>query len=139
VGNSIQFTGRTPSDVALPVGFEDQLFARLVSPSNQTIPSTFTWEALTPEIATIDANGVMHAVAVGSATFRATSAVDGTTDTWTLPTIVAVASTTAQYANNTEFGEPMDADPTDDWIIERPQYTSSWNPNRGAPNWVAYE
>lgn len=139
VGNSIQFTGRTPSDVALPVGFEDQLFARLVSPSNTTVPSSFTWEALTPDVATIDARGVIHGVAAGSATFRATAAADGTTDTWTLPVTVAVASTTAQYGNNTEFGEPLDSDPTDDWIIERPQYTSSWNPNRGSPNWVSYE
>jgi DNA/RNA endonuclease G (NUC1) len=139
VGNDIQFSGRTPSDVALPVGFEDQLFARLVSPSNTTVPSTFTWEALTPDIATIDEKGVIRALAVGNATFRATAAFDGTTETWTLPTVVAVPSTTAQYGNNTEFGEPADADPTDDFIVERPQYTSSWNPNRGAPNWVAYD
>ncbi|HUQ09404.1 MAG TPA: DNA/RNA non-specific endonuclease [Steroidobacteraceae bacterium] len=139
VGNSIQFTGRTPSDVALPVGFEDQLFARLVSPSSTTVPSAFTWEALTPDVATIDARGVIHGVAAGSATFRATAATDGTTDTWTLPVTVAIPSATAQYANNTEFGEPLDSDPTDDWIIERPQYTSSWNPNRGSPNWVSYE
>jgi endonuclease G len=139
VGNTIQFTGRTPGDVPLPVGFEDQLFGRLASPTNQTIPSTFTWEALTPEIATIDARGVIRALTVGNATFRATAAFDGTTATWTLPTRIAVASTTAQYANNAEFGEPVDSDPTDDLIIERPQYTSSWNPNRGSPNWVAYE
>ncbi|HEX6637624.1 MAG TPA: DNA/RNA non-specific endonuclease [Steroidobacteraceae bacterium] len=137
--NDIVFSGRLPSDVALPVGFEDQLFARLVGAGNTTIPSTFTWEALNPDVATIDARGVVHAVAPGNATFRATADVDGTTGTWTLPMTVAVASTSAQYANNTEFGEPMDADPSDDWIIERPQYTSSWNPNRGSPNWVAYE
>jgi DNA/RNA endonuclease G (NUC1)/uncharacterized protein YjdB len=139
VGNTIQFSGRVPSDVPLPVGFEDQLFARLVNPSNQTVPSTFTWEALTPDIATIDANGVFHAVSVGDATFRATADFDGTTDTWTLTTRVAMAGTSAQYANNTEFGEPQDSDPSDDFIIERPQFTSSWNPNRGSPNWVAYE
>ena len=138
-GNTIQFTGRVPSDVPLPVGFEDQLFARLVGAGNTTVPSTFTWSAETPDIATIDANGVIHALAAGNATFRATAVADGTTATWTLPTRVAVASTTAQYGNNTEFGEPQDADPTDDFIIERPQFTSSWNPNRGAPNWVAYE
>ncbi len=44
------------------------------------------------------------------------------------PSRVAVASATAQYANNTEFGEPMDSDPTDDWIIERPQYTQLVEP-----------
>jgi DNA/RNA endonuclease G (NUC1) len=137
--NTIQFSGRAPSDVPLPVGFEDQLFARLVNSSNQTVPSSFTWLSETPDIASIDANGVIHALAAGNATFRATAAADGTTATWTLPTRVAVASTTAQYANNAEFGEPGDSDPTDDFIIERPQFTSSWNPNRGSPNWVAYE
>ena len=137
--NTVQITGRTPGDVPLPVGFEDQLFGRLASPSNQTIPSTFTWEALTPDVATIDARGVIRALAVGSASFRATAVFDGTTATLTLPTTIAVASATAQYANNAEFGEPVDADPTDDLIIIRPQFTSSWNPNRGSPNWVAYE
>jgi DNA/RNA endonuclease G (NUC1) len=135
---TLQFSGRTLGDVPLPVGFEDQLFARLVNGLNQNVPATFTWEALTPDIATIDANGVIHALAAGNATFRATASVDGVTGTTTLPMHVAVASTTAQYANNTEFGEPTDADPVDDFIIERPQFTSSWNPNRGAPNWVGY-
>ncbi len=139
VANSIQFSGRVPSDPALPVGFEDQLFATLRDSNGATLTSTFTWDALNPDIATIDQNGVVHALAAGSATFRATAALDGTVGTWTLPTRVALASTTAQYANNTEFGEPQDSDPADDLIIERPQFTSSWNPNRGSPNWVAYE
>jgi DNA/RNA endonuclease G (NUC1) len=138
-GNTIQFSGRTPSDVPLPVGFEDQLFARLVSPENQTVPSAFTWVSETPAIATIDQDGVIHALAAGTATFRVTAAVDGTSATWTLPTRIAVASSTAQYGNHTEFGEPQDSNPADDFIIERPQFTSSWNPNRGSPNWVAYE
>jgi DNA/RNA endonuclease G (NUC1) len=137
-GNTLQFSGRTPTDVPLPVGFEDQLFARLVAPGNVTVESEFIWESLTPAVATIDARGVIRALAAGEATFQATAMADGTTATWTLPTRVAVASTSAQYGNNTEFGEPLDADPTDDYIIERPQFTSSWNPNRGAPNWVAY-
>jgi endonuclease G len=74
----------------------------------------------------------------GSATFRATAA-DGTTATFTLPTRIAVASTTASYGNNAEFGEPSDADPSDDYIVHHEQYTSSYNVNRGAPNWVAYD
>ena len=138
VTTSLQFSGRAISDPALPVGFEDQLFATLRDSLGNTIPTTITWEAVTPDVATIDQDGVIHALAVGSATFRATAA-EGTTATYTLPTRVAVASATAQYANNTEFGEPQDDDPTDDMIIERPQFTSSWNPNRGSPNWVAYE
>ena len=81
---------------------------------------------------------MLHSLAAGTATVRATAA-DGTTATYSLPTHVALASSTAQYANNAEFGEPVDADPSDDFILRHPQFTSSYNPNRGSPNWVAYE
>jgi uncharacterized protein YjdB len=138
VSNSISFTGRLASDPALPIGFEDQLFATERDASNNTINTTFTWAAVTPALASIDANGVMHALAEGTATFRAT-ATDGTTATFSLPMAFATASTTAAYGNNTEFGDPTDADPSDDFIIRRPQYTTSYNKNRGTPNWVAYD
>ena len=136
--STITFTGRLPTDPALPVGFEDQLFATLHDATGATVPSTFVWVAETPAIATIDANGVMHALAAGSATFRATAA-DGTSATYTLPTIVATASSTAVYGNNTEFGQPTDADASDDFIVARTEYTTSFNRNRGTPNWVSYD
>jgi DNA/RNA endonuclease G (NUC1) len=135
---SIFFSGRVPSDVALPVGFQDQLFASLQDASGNTIATTFTWTSETPSIATIDSTGVFTALAAGSATFRATAAT-GATGTWTLPTTVATASATAMYAGNTEFGVPSDADNTDDFIIVHPEYTSSFNKNRGTPNWVSYD
>ncbi|MGE5749659.1 MAG: DNA/RNA non-specific endonuclease [Gemmatimonas sp.] len=135
---SIFFSGRVPSDVALPVGFQDQLFASLQDVSGNSLPATFTWTSETPSIATIDADGVFTALDSGSATFRATSNT-GATATWTLPTTIAKASTTANYAGNTEFGVPADADNTDDFIIVHPEYTSSFNKNRGTPNWVSYD
>jgi DNA/RNA endonuclease G (NUC1) len=135
---TIVITGRDPNDdVPLPVGYEDQIFAQLRE-NGANVPSTFTWTSETPDIATIDADGVFRALAVGSARFRATAA-DGTTSTITLPTRIAVASATALYANNAEFGEPSDADPSDDLIVRRPQFTSSYSPVRNSPNWVAYE
>ena len=106
VGNSLSFTGRLSTDPALPVGYEDQLFATLRDPSNVTIPTTITWSTDTPTIASIDANGVMHALSAGTAILRATAA-EGTTATYSLPTSVAVASGVA-YPGNTEFGEPAD-------------------------------
>jgi DNA/RNA endonuclease G (NUC1) len=135
--NTLSFSGRAASDPPLPVGFEDQLFATLRGPGNVEIPTSISWNSDTPAIATIDANGVMHALAAGTAVLRATAS-DGTTATYSLPTRAAVASVTAQYAGNTEFGEPVDGDPSDDFIVRHEQYTSSYNPNRGAPNWVAY-
>jgi len=135
---AFSFTGRLTSDPPLPIGFEDQLFATLRDGSGNTITTTFTWKSETPALATIDANGVMHALAEGTAIFRATAA-EGTTATFSLPMAVATASTTAAYGNNTEFGDPTDADATDDFIVRRPQYTTSFNKNRGTPNWVSYD
>jgi len=135
--NTLQFSGRLGTDPALPVGYEDQLFARLVAPGNVTVPTTITWTSEAPAVASIDAKGVMHALAAGTATFRATAA-DGTTATYSLPMSVAVASGVT-YPGNTEFGEPTDADPSDDFIVRHEQFTASYNPNRGSPNWVSYD
>ncbi|HMI55630.1 MAG TPA: DNA/RNA non-specific endonuclease, partial [Gemmatimonadaceae bacterium] len=135
----ITFSGREPiSDPALPVGFEDQLFATLVDLSGATVPTTFTWSSDTPELASIDQNGVMHSAAAGQAIFRATAG-NGTTGTYALPTIVATLGGTADYRGNAEFGVPTDADASDDFIITRDQYTISYSQARNTPNWVSYE
>jgi DNA/RNA endonuclease G (NUC1) len=132
----LTFRGREATDPPLPIGMEDQLFAVLMVGGVET-PTTITWAAETPSIATVDERGVIRAVGVGTAIFRATAA-DGTTRTYSLPTRVATMSATAQYGHNTEFGEPADANAADDFIIRRAQYTSSFNPTRNIPNWVAY-
>ena len=137
-GIAVAITGRTSSDVPLPVGFQDQLFARLADANNQTLPTSFVWTSDTPTVASVDQNGVFTALAAGSAILRAT-AEDGTSGTITLPTQVAVASATAVYEGNAEFGEPVDGDASDDFIVRYPQYTASYNQNRGTPNWVAYD
>ena len=135
---SILISGRTVSDPPLPVGFQDQLFASLRDGNGTTIPTAITWASDTPAIVTIDQLGVVTALAEGTAVLRATAA-DGTTATRTLPTRVAVESTTALYVGNAAFGEPTDSDPTDDIIIRYPQFIASFNPARGTSNWVAYE
>ena len=139
--NTITFSGRLPSDPALPVGFEDQIFATLRDGSGAVVPAaTLTWSSETPTVARIDADGVIHALSAGTATFRATADdADHTTATFTLPTRVAIASVTAQYAGNAAFGEPADADASDDFIVHHEQYTASFNHNRGTPNWVSYD
>lgn len=137
--DKISFTGRFPSDVPLPVGFEDQLFAALLGANGDTVPTTITWTTETPAIATIDEHGVIQALAAGTAIFRATASDAKTTSaTWTLPTQVAVLGS-ANYANNAEFGEPADGDPSDDFLIRHLEYTTSYNRFKGEPNWVSYE
>lgn len=135
--STITFSGRVVTDPALPVGFEDQVFATLRDGAGIVVPTTFTWTSETPSIASIDANGVLRALAAGSAVIRAT-AEDGTTATYTLPTRVATASATALYGDHAEFGEPVDGDPADDLIVRRSTFVSSFNPLRGIPNWVSY-
>ena len=133
----IGFGGRVPSDPPLPVGFQDQIFANLRDVNGTTIPTTMTWSSETPAVATIDEDGVMTALAAGTATFRATAA-NGITATYSLPTHVATASLTASYVGNAEFGAPTDADPSNDHIVEYEQFTSSFDGARGIPNWVSY-
>src|SRR6185369_13926314 len=136
---TISFSGRLPGDPPLPVGFQDQLFATVRDASNTTVATTITWSSETPALASIDPDGVMTSLAEGTATFRATAADGTTTATLSLPMRIAVASTTAVYAGNTEFGEPADADPGDDFIVRHAEYTASYNPTRGTPNWVSYD
>jgi DNA/RNA endonuclease G (NUC1) len=138
-GNSITFSGRVATDPALPVGFEDQIFATLRNGEGVADEdATFTWVSETPDIASIDADGVMRALSAGVARLRAT-ANDGTTRTYSLPTHVATESATALYEGNAEFGEPDDGNRTDEIIIVRDQLISSFNTSKGTPNWVAYE
>ncbi|MEA2698073.1 MAG: uncharacterized protein QOI66_2344, partial [Myxococcales bacterium] len=137
--NHISFSGRLPGDPPLPVGFQDQLFVTVRDGNNVVVTAAVTWSSDTPAIASIDADGVMTALAEGTATLRATADDGVTTAELSLPTRIAVASTTAQYAGNAEFGEPTDADPGDDFIVRHPEYTASFNPTRGSPNWVSYD
>jgi DNA/RNA endonuclease G (NUC1) len=133
--NRLSITGRLSSDT-LPVGFEDQLFGTLRDPSNTVIPTTITWTSLTPALASVDARGVIRALAVGNAVFRAV-AEDGTGRNITIPLKIALPSAVT-YADHAEFGEPVDADASDDFLVRRREYTTSWNGGRGIPNWVVY-
>lgn len=135
---TIAITGRTGSDPALPVGFQDQVFATLTDSTGAAVDTTFTWSSDSPAVATINQFGVFTALGEGTAILRAI-ATDGTTGTIALPTRIAVASTTALYVGNAGFGEPTDSDPSDDFIVRYPQFTASYNPTRGTPNWVAYQ
>ncbi|MBA3889292.1 MAG: DNA/RNA non-specific endonuclease, partial [Gemmatimonadaceae bacterium] len=135
--NRISFSGRTAADAPIPVGFEAQVFASLRDAAGIVIETQFTFEALTPSVASIDPRGVVRALSAGEARFLAT-ATDGTARIHSLIMETPSASTTAQYGNHAEFGEPVDGDASDDFVIRRPQFITSWNGARGIPNWVAY-
>jgi DNA/RNA endonuclease G (NUC1) len=137
-GGSISFSGRSAiTDPALPVGFQAQIFATVKDANNNTITPGITWSSDTPDIASIDQRGVITALKAGTAIFRATTP-DAVTATYSLPMIVATSGN-ASYIGNAAFGEPTDSDPSDDYIVRRPEFTSSFSYRRNTPNWVAYE
>lgn len=133
---TISVFGRSSSDPALPVGYQDQLFATVRDASNAVVNTPVTWSVTPVGTATIDDRGVITALASGTVTVQAEAL--GAIRTITLATTVATASPTASYVGNTAFGDPVDATPEDDFILRRTEFTSSWNPQRGIPNWVSY-
>jgi DNA/RNA endonuclease G (NUC1) len=120
----------------LPVGFEDQMFATLNDGRGATSPSTFTWTVETPATATMNSQGILHALSAGPAIVTATAAT-GATGTRTFTMFNATAGP-ASYANHVEFGSPLDGDASDEVIITRTEYTSSFSRTRGIPNWVSF-
>ncbi|MBL0938334.1 MAG: DNA/RNA non-specific endonuclease [Gemmatimonadaceae bacterium] len=134
--HSITIFGRSSSDPDLPIGYQDQLFATVRDANNVVVNTPVTWTTEPSGIATVDARGVMTALTAGEVVIRAEAL--GASRTLTLRTIVATASGTASYVGHTAFGDPIDNTPDDDYILRRTEFTSSWNPARGIPNWVAY-
>ncbi len=137
---SFTFSGRDPvGDPPLPVGFQDQLFVTVRDAFGTVVTTPVVWSSETPGVASVDQNGVVTALDAGTATLRATLNDNSASGTFSIPTRVAAAGTTALYGNNAEFGEPTDADPSDDFIVRRDQFTLSFSPLRNTPNWVAYD
>ncbi|WP_158514740.1 DNA/RNA non-specific endonuclease [Gemmatimonas phototrophica] len=133
---TLSFGFRTPFDPALPVGFEDLLTVtqRL---DGQVVTYDVPMVSETPATATVLPNNVIRGVGVGTARFRATTA-NGFTLTFELPIREATASTTAVYADHTEFGVPVDGSPADDYVVRRDQMAFSYSRTRNTPNWVSY-
>ncbi|MBC7844536.1 MAG: DNA/RNA non-specific endonuclease [Gemmatimonadaceae bacterium] len=129
----------TVGGATIPIGFQTQIFGTARDGAGAVVTTTFTW-AVDPADASklsIDANGVITGIAAGSARVTAT-APNGISGTATITIETPVVANPAVYANNVEFGTPTDANPTDDFIIARPQAVISYNRNTGGPNWVSY-
>jgi DNA/RNA endonuclease G (NUC1) len=129
--------GRDFDDPPLPVGFEFQLFADYNNGRGDEVPATFTWTTDNAALLSVDQDGVVRALGVGSGVIRATAA-DQTVGTFTVATQLATPSTTAQYGNHTEFGVPTDDNASDDHVVRYEQYTASYNKDRNTPNWVSF-
>lgn len=121
---------------SLALGMQTQFFFSGTDASGKTLASV-TWTTSNATIITVDVNGIVTAKALGTAQLVAT-ALDGTVTSAAMTVYLAAGANTARLGHNTEFGEPKDADPSDDVIIRRAQYTVSYNPRRGGANWVSW-
>ena len=132
----------TRTDI-LPVGFQTQLFLNSGGSDSNGNPvgsDGITWSSSNADVVSVDpATGVITANAAGSAVISATAKSDGiSSGGTTITTAVLPVSPTARVGHNTELGLPTDADPSDDVVIARRQYTLSYNASRGSPNWVSW-
>jgi DNA/RNA endonuclease G (NUC1) len=137
---NISVQGRTDP---LPVGFQTQLFLNDGGTDSNGKPvgnADVTWSSANPALLSVDAvTGVITAKGAGSTVITATAKTDGVSSgSTTIVTDVETTSPTARVGHNTELGTPTDADPSDDVIIARRQYTLSYNANHGGPNWVSW-
>ena len=138
VGNTISFSGRTADRSGAAGRLRGPALRDAARRSNGgTLTTTFTWTSDTPALATIDAERRHSRARRRHRDVPRDGGGQHDGHVLRCRSRVAVASTTAQYGGNTEFGDPTDADPSDDFIIRRPEYTTSYNKNRGTPNWVA--
>jgi DNA/RNA endonuclease G (NUC1) len=127
----------------LPVGFQTQLFVNSGSADSKGVAvgnDNVLWSSSNPAIVSVaPSTGVVTANAAGTATIRATATSDEiSAGSTVITTGVMAVSPNARVGHNTELGVPKDADPSDDIIIARRQYTLSYNVAHGGPNWVSW-
>ena len=121
---------------SLALGMQTQFFFAGTDALGKTITSV-AWTTSNASIITVDQNGIVTGRALGTAQLTAT-APDGSTASSAMTVYIAAGASNVRLGHNTEFGEPKDSDPSDDFIIRRAQYTVSYNPRRGGANWVSW-
>ena len=128
----------TSGKTSLALGMQTQFFFGGNDASGTKITSV-VWSSSDPSIITVDQKGVVTAKSVSTTGAKViATATDGTAGSTNVTVYLAAGSTGIRLGHNIEFGEPKDADPTDDILIRRAQYTVSYNPRRGGANWVSW-
>jgi len=126
----------TDGKTDLAFAMQTQFFFGGTNLTGQPVTSV-VWSTSNPAVITVDQHGVVTGKGVGAAQLIAT-APDGAIGTVDMTVYLAAGSNGIRLGHNTEFGEPKDADPSDDFLIRRSQYTVSYNPRRGGANWVSW-
>jgi DNA/RNA endonuclease G (NUC1) len=120
-----------PTSVQLAPGGTVQMSVSAVDSLGQPTSTTFTWTTLASAVATVNSSGLVTAGSAGTTSVIATAA-NGRADT---ATVIVQA---VEYLDHVEFGTPSDGTPNNEIILVKTQYVTSYGPNRGGPNWVAW-
>ena len=125
----------SPATFTLSVGATRQFSAQARDSNGQLSPTTFVWTSLQPSVASVNTTGLVTGVAAGSAQIVAVAA-NGVADT--ADVTVITAPTGSVYRNHLEFGTPADGTPNNEILINHPEFSLSYSPVRGGPNWVSW-
>ncbi|HEU0053871.1 MAG TPA: DNA/RNA non-specific endonuclease [Longimicrobium sp.] len=125
-----------PTAASVPVGSTQQ-FGATARDANQVVTSTtFTWSSSNSSVATVNSSGLVSGVAVGTVWIKATAG-NGVADSAQVD--VYVSNSTVVYRNHLEFGTPTDANASDEILLNKPEFSLSYSPARGGPNWVSWD
>jgi len=126
----------SPGTATMAPGETRQFSATARDANGQVTQTTFTYSSTNTGVATVNASGLVTAVANGSTSIVALSA-NGVSNQAAVT--VATSSTSASYRNHLEFGVPTDSDQSNDIRLDKREFSLSYSAARGGPNWVAWD
>jgi DNA/RNA endonuclease G (NUC1) len=126
----------TPVSASVAVGATQQFGATARDSSAIVTGTTFTWTTTSSAVATVSSTGLVTGVTPGTVYVKATAA-NGVADSAQVD--VYTASSSVVYRSHLEFGTPADGNASDEILLNKPEFSLSYSPARGGPNWVSWD
>lgn len=124
------------SFIPLPVGYNRTIFAFPLDGFGDEVDVDLTYDSDDSSVVTSNQFGDLTAEGVGEATI--TVAAPNGVSTEVDVDVVPDAPSGVAYQDHTDFGTPVDGDPSDDIVLRKAEYDVSYSAERGGPNWVAW-
>ena len=140
------YTTVTPADPVPPAGYQRRVFYNVFDADGAAVanvsPSQISWSTSDAVVATVNVElgdrAYMTGHQAGSVRIIATHTPTGATGYMQTNIQPHSVATSAVYRYHLEFGTPTDTDSSDDLLGNRSQFSFSYNPVRGSPNWVSW-
>ena len=140
------FTTVTTSGSIPPAGYQRRIFYNVFDADGAVVanvsPSDISWSTSDAVVATVSLElgdrAYMNTHQAGAVRIVATHVPSGATGFLATTIQPNSVPTSAVYRHHLEFGVPTDSDPSDDFLLNRSQFSLSYNTLRGSPNWVSW-